>query len=532
MADNIGMLSEGDVIAERYMLVRELGRGGMGCVFEAFDQRLKRPVALKFLNHKSLEDSKQVSRFQREALAAGRIRHGSICDVRDLGEIDEGTPFIVMELLEGISLEQLFREETRLDVARAGRLVLQTLSGLWAAHQAGIVHRDLKPGNLFVTRDVEGLERIKILDFGLSKFLSESVGERLTHSGIVMGTPLFMSPEQAGGSADIDHRTDIWSVGVVLYEILTGKTPFDGQNYNEILVKIIMEAPASPKIRAPNISDEIEAVVFKALTKNREERYQSALEFGMALTEALENDGLQPWSSQPPLTDSLCTPDEPLVPDHQDDATDSPDEAIEQVAPIVAEEPGTTVRESALDAPVASSETEARARMVSRRSLGALILGLGVLGAVVVFGLMRWSGSDDSTAPTRPEAKASEGRGHIEQQADTTKAASVTTPTPQPISVGEGELSETGAERSSSSTPTTSAGARSQAKTTRPAADQPRTAEEEHAATQRDISGRLGSKLATEYEPAPASDDSEDQSGSRAIKGKHGSVVTTEYPGE
>jgi serine/threonine-protein kinase len=287
-------VDEGDIIDGRFAVVREIGRGGMGAVYEAFDRKLERSVALKFLDPGLIEEGDAVSRFQREALAAGRIGHESICDVRDRGETEEGVPYIVMELLDGRALSWSMRDGQRIDPGRLGRLILQVLSALEAAHRAGIVHRDLKPENLFVTRSIEGLERIKILDFGISRFLSETIGSRLTRTGTVMGSPLYMSPEQAAGSKDIDHRADIWSVGVIMYEALTGTPPFDGDNYNQIMISIVTTDPAWPRLRVPEIPEPIERVVLKAMTKDRDERYGTAAEFADALRAALEASGEDP----------------------------------------------------------------------------------------------------------------------------------------------------------------------------------------------------------------------------------------------
>ena len=282
--------NEGDVIAKRYVLVQEIGRGGMGCVYEAFDRKLERDVAIKFLDPGLADDAEAVTRFQREALAAGKIGHENICDVRDRGETKAGVPYIVMEHLVGCSLHSIFVREDTVEPIRLGRLTLQYLSALHAAHSKGIVHRDLKPENIFVTKTVADEEKPKLLDFGISKFLAESIGPRVTKTGIAMGTPFYMSPEQARGKKDIDHRTDLWSVGVILYEGLTGKLPFEGDNYNEVIVNIITDDLVEPTVYNPSIPPEIEKVVLRALARDPSDRYQSANEFGEALETALGAD--------------------------------------------------------------------------------------------------------------------------------------------------------------------------------------------------------------------------------------------------
>ena len=280
-------LPPGTLIAERFELVREIGVGGMGAVFEAIDGRLERPVAIKFLDPSLVSDDEHVARFQREALAAGRIGHPNICDVRDRGVTEDGFHFIVMELLEGRTFYELIQREGPVAPQRVVPIVLEVLSALGAAHRAGIVHRDLKPENIYISRAPNGQEQVKLLDFGVSRFLDDSNALRLTKSGKVLGTPLYVSPEQALAKRDIDNRADLWGVGVLLYEALTGRAPFKGKNTGQMLIKIIKQDPTPPKELVPWLSDPLQAVILKALRKDREERYRSAEDFAVDLEQAL-----------------------------------------------------------------------------------------------------------------------------------------------------------------------------------------------------------------------------------------------------
>ncbi len=279
-------LPEGQLVSERYEIRSEIGRGGMGVVYHGFDQNLQREVAIKFLDPEHSTNEEAVSRFQREAISAGRIGHENICDVRDRGTTADGAPYIVMELLEGESISQVLEREGKLDIDRAIEIVVQVLSGLEAAHQAGIIHRDLKPENIFLAQSVGGRERVKLLDFGISKYLGEATELRLTKTGYVMGSPYYMSPEQAKGRADIDHRTDIWSVGVVLFEMLTGALPFGGENYNEVMINIVTVEPPDPVGLNPEIPRELGDVILRALAEEPEQRFDNASDFASALAEA------------------------------------------------------------------------------------------------------------------------------------------------------------------------------------------------------------------------------------------------------
>lgn len=279
---------QGELIDDRYQLREVIGRGGMGVVYAAVDTKLMRPVALKFLDPDLVGNAEAVGRFQREALTAGRIGHENICDVRDMGTTDEKAPYIVMELLEGQPLSRRFVDASRIPPMEAVEIVLQILSALDAAHEAGVIHRDLKPENVFLTTGGSDQLRVKLVDFGISKFLGEPGDLRLTKTGVVMGSPYYMSPEQARGQGDVDQRSDLWAVGIILFEMLIGDLPFMGANYNEVMIRIVTERLPTPRDLFPDLPRSIEAVLIKALAKNRDKRFSTARAFAHTLEAAAD----------------------------------------------------------------------------------------------------------------------------------------------------------------------------------------------------------------------------------------------------
>lgn len=262
------------ILGGRYRLLHVLGEGGMGTVWAAEHQLLKKTVAVKLLLPQQLHGAAR-KRFEREARMAGSIGHPSIVKVFDLGHREDGAPYLVMEYLKGESLADRVENYGALEVGECVTIMTQVLGGLAAAHDKGIVHRDLKPDNIFLAKQDDGSTRAKLLDFGVSKSLDENT-LALTRTGAVIGTPYYLSPEQARGDQAIDHRVDIWAAGVVLYEMLTGTLPFTADNYNALLVKVLTNTPAPPARLRPSLPLEMEAVVLRALERDREQRFGSA----------------------------------------------------------------------------------------------------------------------------------------------------------------------------------------------------------------------------------------------------------------
>ena len=273
------MTAAGDILGGKYQLLRLLGEGGMGQVFEAVNQNTDRRVAIKTLHPEWTREPAVVQRFLREARAATKINHPNVVDVLDLDtDAATGAPYIVQEFLAGESLEGHLasRPDKRLPVADALRILVPVMEALVAAHKLGIVHRDLKPANLFLAIDRGPTPTPKVIDFGIAKLMeTKADAVRQTAAGTLVGTPSYMSPEQAAGAADIDARTDVWSLGVVLYELLSGELPYDAPNYNLLVAKIVYEVPVPLLQQAPSLPRDVAAVVDRALLKDRDARFPS-----------------------------------------------------------------------------------------------------------------------------------------------------------------------------------------------------------------------------------------------------------------
>ncbi|GAB4214376.1 MAG: hypothetical protein OHK0013_39010 [Sandaracinaceae bacterium] len=274
----------GRMIAGRYKVTGILGEGGMGAVYIAEHLLLGRKVALKRLHPELAGDEKAVARFQREARAAAATGHEHIVEVLDLGYAEDGAPYLVMEYLRGSSLAQVLKQEGRLPAARVTHILGQVLAALAAVHAQQIVHRDLKPDNVFLTRRGGVADYVKVLDFGISKMKHEDGAPNdLTRTGVTMGTPFYMSPEQARGVRKLDHRVDLYAVAVIAYECLTGRLPLTGDNYHALLQQILRVEPAPPSSLVPGLPAGLDAVVLRGLAKDPDARFETATEMLAAL---------------------------------------------------------------------------------------------------------------------------------------------------------------------------------------------------------------------------------------------------------
>ena len=277
-------VKEGDVLAGRYRVERVLAVGGMGVVVAARHVTLNQRVAVKVLTH-NVKSSQANARFLTEAKASALLRSDHVVHVSDVGTLDNNQPFMVMELLDGEDLSQTLERDGKLPIDQAVDFVLQACEGLAEAHAARIVHRDLKPGNLFRARRPDGSDMIKVLDFGVSKALSQDVRAEgtVTTTDAVFGSPLYMSPEQMQSASKADERSDIWSLGVVLYELVTRRMPFDAESMAGLAVRIATDPPVRLLEALPGAPLELEAVIFKCLAKKPDERYANVAELAADL---------------------------------------------------------------------------------------------------------------------------------------------------------------------------------------------------------------------------------------------------------
>ena len=274
------------VVGERFELVRELARGGMGSVWLGRDRKLRRQVAIKLMVPLWAESSDARSRFEREAMAVAQLKSPHVVQVFDYG-VQDNCPYIVMELLEGEDLRERLQREKRLTMEAAGIILLQTAKALTIAHHANIVHRDLKPGNIFMARGRDE-EIVKVLDFGVAKADPASdIAQEATRAGSVLGTPQFMSPEQARALPEIDHRSDLWSLGVIMYRLLTGQLPFNGKSAGDVIVKICTETIVPASQLAPDLPQDIDRFFERALAREPDDRFSSAREMAHAFYEVL-----------------------------------------------------------------------------------------------------------------------------------------------------------------------------------------------------------------------------------------------------
>ncbi len=268
----------GTVVDGKYRVERIIGEGGMGLVVAAVHLGLEQEVAIKFLLPEAMRNKVAVERFLREAKVAAKVRSEHVARVHDVGTLEEGgVPYIVMEHLEGVDLGKLIDTEGALPIEEACEIALQACEALTEVHAAGIVHRDLKPSNLFVTRKVDGSPSVKLLDFGISKLTTLGGDEAgldpaLTQTATIMGSPSYMSPEQLKSTKEVDHRGDVWSLGAVLYEALTGKPAFRGESLPQVCAMIASEDPALPSTRRDGIPIELERGVLRCLDKDPETR--------------------------------------------------------------------------------------------------------------------------------------------------------------------------------------------------------------------------------------------------------------------
>jgi eukaryotic-like serine/threonine-protein kinase len=276
----------GRVLHDRYKVEKRIGKGGMGVVYLAEHVLLRRKVALKTLSEGAFASEELIARFHREATAAAAVGNEHVVGVTDMGQLDDGSYFVVLEYLDGIELAHAVAEDGPFKVRRAARLIMQLCEALTAVHAAGIVHRDLKPENLFLVEKNGDRDFLKVLDFGVCKARgTERLGERpLTRTGASLGTPQFMAPEQIENSAAADARTDIYAAGALLFFVLTGRPPFEDSALPRLFMRICSEPPPPIRASRPELPEELEAVIARAMARNPDDRFPTS----EALRTALE----------------------------------------------------------------------------------------------------------------------------------------------------------------------------------------------------------------------------------------------------
>ena len=298
----------GATLDGKYRLTRRIGEGGMGTVFEGENIRIKRKVAIKVLHDHVATSPEFAQRFVREARASARIGSEHVCDVLDLGDLESGEKYIVMELLDGESMEARLERSKQIDPKELTPIIFEILEGLGAMHQNGVIHRDLKPANVFLCNKKGGGVSVKILDFGVAKVEATEEDPSgihdMTSTGTMMGTPLYMSPEQARGARDVDGRTDLYAASVIFYQGLTGETPHTGVSLHELLFKIVLDEPKPIQSLAPHVDDELTEIVMHGLARDPENRFSSARDFQQALSA---------WGAKNGLKLKVTLPDAPPV---------------------------------------------------------------------------------------------------------------------------------------------------------------------------------------------------------------------------
>jgi serine/threonine protein kinase/formylglycine-generating enzyme required for sulfatase activity len=277
--------SEGSLLAGRYRIVEKIGEGGMGAIYKAVHTMMDRTCAIKLLTNLSSNDESSLARFNREAKMASRISNPHAVTIYDFGAAEGGTLYLAMEFIDGQPLSKILEDEKTLPVARVVRIVEQIGAALRAAHELEIVHRDLKPDNIMICNRSEG-DYVKVLDFGIAKTVADDSADNLTKTGFILGTPVYMSPEQLSGDR-LDARSDVYSLALIAYQMLSGRLPFEGDNPQAIMVKRLMTDPIPLAVAEPSVGDSIERAVMSGLVRDRDGRTPTAQQFAKELTDAL-----------------------------------------------------------------------------------------------------------------------------------------------------------------------------------------------------------------------------------------------------
>ena len=389
---------EGDLLAGKYRVERVLGVGGMGVVVAARHLQLDERVAIKCLLSSMLAERAAVQRFLREAKAAVRIKNEHVVRVFDVGTLENGAPFMVMEFLEGGDLSAWLQARGAMPVEQAVDFVLQTCVALADAHSMGVVHRDLKPSNLFCVRRSDGRLVIKVLDFGISKLVDAAQADgamSMTKTTAIMGSPLYMSPEQMRSSKDVDARTDIWALGVILYELLSGTPPFVGASLTEVAVKVAIEPVPSLRVARPDVPPALEAVIAACLQKDPSARHANVAHVAAALAPFASTYGRESADRIAGVLDSAQSP-----PERDLDPTLRAPSSPSSPPYVAADTTGPPIGRTATDKPARIS-----AVAVVMVAMGAVALFLGGRWAAIRYASRALPGDAVSVVATGPESR-------------------------------------------------------------------------------------------------------------------------------
>ncbi len=444
---------QGEIIAGKYIIERVLGEGGMGIVVQATHVHLDERVAIKFLLPHALGNEEAVARFAREARAAVKIKSEHVARVSDVGTLETGAPYMVMEFLQGQDLSELVGAQGPLPIEDAADYVLQASEAIAEAHALGIIHRDLKPANLFLIRRADGSPCVKVLDFGISKMTvpgssGSDLGMTRTHA--IMGSPLYMAPEQMASTRDVDARADVWALGAILYELLTGRVPFQADTMPQLCAMILQESVTPPRSVRLDMPEGLQAVLLRCLEKDRTQRFQNVAEMAVALVPFAHRSSLR---SAERISRVLS-------------AAGLPSSAVGVGA-------GPTSRPQA--AVATSSVTQSGFGKTLSKSGGralwvvvaAALVGTGAAAALWLRPHAGPASAGEALAPTLSSVQPTADTSHLAESEAPPAVAPVTAPVPS---------AQAAPSASSAATPTTAAVARAPATPRRPATGAPRPA--------------------------------------------------------
>jgi serine/threonine protein kinase len=423
----------GTVFLNKYRVEAIIGHGGMGVVAECTHLALGERVAIKMLRKDVLLDAEAVERFQREAQAAAKLKSEYVARVSDVGTFEGNIPYMVMEFLEGHDLGQLLEQRGVLPVAWATELIMQTAEALAEAHSLGIVHRDVKPTNLFVTWRPDGSALIKVLDFGISKS-PMGTDMQLTQTQSLLGTPAYMSPEQMRSARLVDWRSDIWSLGSVLYELLEGRRPFEAESFSEMCVKVAVDEPA-PMVNTPI---ELQQVILRCLAKSPEQRFATMAELGQALVPFVQDQhqaqrlvermtrvlrrSAHNWDGDSSIHTPTDTSGVVRQPQAQWNSSSSPAARVDRSAPIQRRDPSE---------PVAAVPNTLMDHQRPQRRGMMIVIGVGVLfGAGIAAAVALGNSENEKAKPPIPSAP------QLVEKPKSTAPVVVPAPTPDPVVTG------------------------------------------------------------------------------------------------